>query len=40
VNTSEIYKTMLNVTINVKTRVTLREAKVAFSMPKNNTSVY
>jgi len=30
---------MLDVTINVRTRVTLTEAKVAFSMPKTITSV-
>jgi len=31
---------MLNVTITVRTRVTLKEAKVAFSIPKTNTSVF
>jgi len=40
VNTSDIYKTTLNVTINVRTRVTLTETKVAFAMPKTNVSVY
>ena len=30
---------MINVTINVRTRVILTEAKVAFSMSKNNTRV-
>jgi len=39
VNTSDIYKTMLNVTIIVRTIVTLTEAMVSFSMPKINTSV-
>ena len=38
--TSVNYKIMLNVTINVRTTVTLTEAKVAFSIPKTNTDVY
>jgi len=40
VNTSDTYKTMLNETINVRTRVKLTEAKVNFSVPKTNTSDY
>ena len=38
--TSDKFTITINVTINVRTRVTLTEAEVAFSVTKKNTGVY